>query len=164
MMELREIELSDYIKYTDFVNQLIREGGITTFSEELSAEKERIWLERQLFNQSNVFMIALDGDRIIGAASFLEGDSYDEIADLSLYILADYRNHGVGTNLLELAISRMKEKPHPLKMILDVFEDNVIAYKLYSRLGFVVDDSASRRCCDLDGKNKKLIRMKYDPI
>ncbi len=161
-MEIREIKLTDYIKYTDFVNQLIKEEETTTLSEEISAEKEKDWLEKKLQNPSNVILVAEENDKIIGEASFLEGDSYDEVADLSLYILADYRHQGIGSQLLRLAIEKMKAKPNPLEMGLDVFEDNVKAMKLYTRFGFVLDKSTRNMYCGKDGRMKKLLRMKYN--
>lgn len=61
----------------------------------------------------------------------------DNIPELSIAILPDHRNHGVGTKLLEQMISNASARYNAIS--LSVSEDNPAA-RLYLRLGFEVVD------------------------
>ncbi len=56
----------------------------------------------------------------------------------SVYVAADFRNEGIGDELLSAAISLIKENKQVLKIKLSVNPSQVFAVKLYKKHGFTV--------------------------
>lgn len=88
-------------------------------------------------------VIALDGDRSLGAvwlrlfSSDNPGYAYlsDRIPELAIAVLPEYRNRGIGTQLLKQIIADAKQVYPAIS--LSVRTDNP-AYHLYQRIGFEV--------------------------
>ena len=60
----------------------------------------------------------------------------DGVAELGrLYVLSDYRNHGVATKLFDICCEQAK-KDDAKKLILDTYQRFEAAIKLYKKIGF----------------------------
>jgi len=78
------------------------------------------------------WIILSDGEP---AGRLLWCEQAGELCVVDIAVLAQLRNHGLGSYGLELAIRRAKELGKPLR--LSVRQSNDAAIRLYRRLGFV---------------------------
>jgi ribosomal protein S18 acetylase RimI-like enzyme len=69
----------------------------------------------------------------------------------------DFRRRGIGTRLIDEAISRAKEKGLE-RIELGVFASNAPAIKLYEKMGFVVE-GVKKKARKLDGVYDDLVNM-----
>ncbi len=104
-----------------------------------SDEKNKItkYVENDINKEINNFkMIRVDNKIVgtIGVIDYEDGKMIDEI-----FIEENYRNKGIGTNLIKDVLNRYK------KVYLWVYKDNVKAVNLYRRLGFIVKEDTESR-------------------
>jgi diamine N-acetyltransferase len=97
----------------------------------LSLAQIRHWLHE------DTVIVARDGGSIIGYCQVGKTDEADaktfEIR--RLYVLAAYHNRGVGTLLLRAALDR-PELQQARRVLIDVWDQNAGARRLYERFGF----------------------------
>ena len=92
-------------------------------------------------------------DKIIGSIllkDIQEGKLIDEI-----YIEKEFRNNGIGTDIIMKAVKKSNNK----NIYLWVYKENIKAVSLYKRLGFkIIDETESRYYMEYNvkGENKKL--------
>ncbi len=128
---------ADIPRITEIYNQGI-EDRVATFETRLrdTAEMKEWLLDRE--NRYTVIVIEDERGTVRGWASVNEYNSrccYSVVGDLSVYIDRDMRRMGLGRILLgSLMDSARKLGFH--KLILNVFDSNEAAKKLYLALGF----------------------------
>ena len=102
-------------------------------------------LDRFFDGRDEWISIAIDEDRIIAFLSIEvhhEEEEYIYLDDLS--VTKQYRNKGIGTQLLHNAESYAKEISIPV-ICLHVEKTNTAAFRLYERLGYeLYEDQGSR--------------------
>jgi RimJ/RimL family protein N-acetyltransferase len=102
----------------------------------------------------------VDEGRVVGHLD-LRGDGIESMqhrARLGMGLEQAYRKRGVGTSLLEAAITWAREQPTLVWLDLGVFAHNEAALRLYTKCGFV----AARRVNDLfrvDGQSIDDVHM-----
>jgi len=114
------------------------EGWLISDSRWRSVGDERRYLRAaRKHPDAAVFVAELD-DRIVGRLSVARDPhpASRHVADLGLMVAASHRRRGIGTALLEAAVS-WAEKAEVRKLELHVFPYNHGAIKLYERFGFV---------------------------
>lgn len=82
----------------------------------------------ELENPNSEYFVALENDTIVGFAGIWI--SVDDIHVTNIVTKKSYRNHGIGTKLLEHLIEISKEK-NMSSLTLEVNEKNEYAIKLY---------------------------------
>jgi ribosomal protein S18 acetylase RimI-like enzyme len=86
-------------------------------------------------------IVAVDGTKIVGFCDF--GASrhlkYGKGEIYAIYVLQEHQKSGVGTMLLEQAMSRLEEK-QLVPYFVFALEQNITAQKFYERLGFQLTD------------------------
>lgn len=80
------------------------------------------------------FFVAFDEDKHIGTVAFTK--SFDEADISNVAIDKEYRNRGIGFELLSYAMEEMG-KSGIVNFTLEVRSKNVSAIRLYEKLGFV---------------------------
>ena len=102
-------------------------------------------LDRFFDGRDEWISIAIDEDRIIAFLSIEvhhEEEEYIYLDDLS--VTKQYRNHGIGTQLIRNAESYAKDISIPA-ICLHVEKSNTAAFRLYERLGYeIYEDQGSR--------------------
>jgi len=89
----------------------------------------------------NVFLIALDGARVVGMADIKRGarTGNRHLCVLGMGVLSTYRGQGVGRRLLEAIIAEAKTLPGLCRMELGVTPWNTAAIGLYESVGFKLE-------------------------
>jgi putative acetyltransferase len=98
---------------------------------------ERRYLKAVRRHADAAVYVALDGERIVGRLSLARDPhpASPHVADLGLMVAATHRRRGIGTALLETAVSWAKGSGVS-KLELHVFPWNEPAIELYERFGF----------------------------
>jgi putative acetyltransferase len=98
---------------------------------------ERRYLKAVRRHADAAVYVALDGERIVGRLSLARDPhpASPHVADLGLMVAATHRRRGIGTALLEAAVSWAKGSGVS-KLELHVFPWNEPAIELYERFGF----------------------------
>jgi len=105
-------------------------------------DKERIM--RMIFEGRLYPLVAQDASngRVVGMASLeplarrAVGDVLSNAYALAIFVAAEYQGIGVGSKLME-EILLLAKRLHARMVILEVFENNIPALKLYEKYGFV---------------------------
>ncbi len=89
------------------------------------------------------YCLAEKGGKVVGgltAGRAWEGIAHDHSCwIMGLYVIPRYRGTGIAERLLDKAISMLKEQGRD-QIFINFFENNVAAFKLYHKLGFVRAD------------------------
>ena len=99
------------------------------------------------FDSSKIQVIEFEGV-VIGRLRVVREDS---IYIGGFQILPEYRGQGMGTAILDSLVLESEQTGVPI--ILEVFNDNTEALKLYEKMGFVITE-----------ENDKQKNMRYQPI
>jgi ribosomal protein S18 acetylase RimI-like enzyme len=97
--------------------------------------------------------------RVVGWCDIspMEREGFTHRGTLGMGVHADFRKRGIGTRLINKAISRAKE--NGLERIeLEVFASTTPAIKLYEKMGFVVE-GVKKKARKLDGVYDDMIQM-----
>lgn len=93
--------------------------------------RESFWKEAA--NENTVYLLALDGERVIGYVGCWI--SFEECQITNVAILPEYHGQGIGTKLFGAIIDAVKAKG-VTAMTLEVRPSNAPARALYARYGF----------------------------
>ena len=93
--------------------------------------RDSFWKEAA--NENTLYLLALDGERVIGYAGCWI--SFEECQITNVAILPEYRGQGIGTKLFGAIIEAVKAKG-VTAMTLEVRPSNAPARALYARYGF----------------------------
>lgn len=123
--------MKETAEQTDFLT-------LETENREITVEEEAQYLANLFDSANNCLMVALDGDRMIGAASVhASGETKTRhIGDIGIVVHQDYWEIGLGTILMEELIFWANEMSVLKRLQLEVQERNVRARKLYEKFGF----------------------------
>jgi RimJ/RimL family protein N-acetyltransferase len=103
---------------------------------------------------------ALEGDRVIGWADLRREPrpAHRHRAVLGMGVHQDYRNRGVGRQLLETLIAAARQVPDLVRIDLTVYAGNDPAVKLYRRCGFQ-EEGRLKKGRYLDGQFDDILQM-----
>lgn len=140
----RRAKVEDAEKIVNFYNYV---GGETSY---LSFEKDEYPLdvEAQIQsirglegNQTNIMLLAMDGEEIAGIATISSSHKIKARHDgeLGIVVAKKYQGKGIGTELIRQLIEWAKGNGVTTRISLDTRTDNVSAVSLYMKFGFVVE-------------------------
>ena len=114
----------------------------TIFEYASNLDKEEIdkinnYVYKQVPKQLNNYKMIVVDDKIIGSV-LLESVDNKKILD-EIYIIKDYRNKKIGTNIINEILKTNK----PLHLM--VYKNNIKAINLYKRIGFNIEDETETR-------------------
>ncbi len=116
------------------------ELGITLFRKMPSLGSEVDWfrdLYKEKLNGNRIAVVAEADGKVIGICEIARnrpGSEVDHIGRLGIAIRREYRSKGAGKMLMEEALRQSRGKFE--QIILEVFEGNTAAIKLYEKMGF----------------------------
>jgi ribosomal protein S18 acetylase RimI-like enzyme len=120
-----------------------------------SSYEEEVTLPEEVWqNRIGHMLFAVINDRLIGMVSYVFENQFKakHIAGIySVYVDKDFRNQGIGSKLLDSAISVIKENKDILKIKLSVNPEQQFAVKLYNKHGFKGAGLFKNETC-IDGK------------
>lgn len=136
-IQIRPARVEDAEMIIEAINQVAAEKRYLTMERfEATDEQERAYIAN-LADNGDLFLVALHEDRIIGTLTALRarGKYRAHVAEFGLSLLAEYRNSGIGSQLIAILI-RWCTVAGIEKLNLEVFHDNARAIALYQKIGF----------------------------
>lgn len=144
MITYRRAKEQDAKQIVSFYNYV---GGETSY---LSFEKDEYPLNEQAQiqairslegNQTNIMLLAMDGEEIAGIATINSSHKIKARHDgeLGIVVAKKYQGQGIGTELIRQLIEWAKSNGVTTKISLDTRADNTKAVNLYIKFGFVVE-------------------------
>lgn len=141
IVTIRQAEIDDaekllsciktYIPQSDYIPKLREEIKLTI-------EQEKEWINYFLTNENSLLLIAEFDNEIIGNID-LTGSRrkvMKHTAAIGMGMLKEWRNTGLGTALLKLAIEWAKKNSMLELLWLQVYTDNELGLGLYHKMGF----------------------------
>jgi RimJ/RimL family protein N-acetyltransferase len=131
------------------------DNGITQSPGEMrTLEEQRKVLMDDARADNAIFLVAVsDSGEIIGVANFRGGKrlSTRHTGGLGITVHRDWRDHGVGTAMMQHMIEWARHTGIVKRMELEVFTHNKRAFHVYKKLGFEVEGS-KRKAYWRDGR------------
>jgi RimJ/RimL family protein N-acetyltransferase len=123
-----------------------------------SLDECRAWLLPHL-QQNRPAIVALNGAQVIGWCDITphKYEGFTHRGRLGMGVHPDFRNRGVGTRVLQLALAGALNLGLE-RVELEVFTSNLAARRLYEKAGFVVE-GILRRARKLGGDYDDLVQM-----
>jgi phosphinothricin acetyltransferase len=136
-MQIRDAVQADFDQVTSIYNEVLT-NSTAIYSDRPSTVEERISWSRSRIAQGFPVLVAAEGTRIAGFATF--GDfrawpGYRFTVEGTVHIHAGSRGHGVGTDLLKAILARAKAMGKHV-MIAGVDSENAASLRFLERSGF----------------------------
>lgn len=137
-------DLKNLKDFRTFINSLVEEDAKILMNEKATLKDEKEFIGDALKstkNKSKVFVIARDGNKIVGNTS-IEKQRWrrNHMGHFGIAIAQEYRGIGLGKHLISEVIKSAKKEFGPgLKVIqLEVLVNNKPAIALYKKMGFKI--------------------------
>lgn len=128
----------DYLKFTEWLNDMEVTRGLTTSHMLYTAESEKSFLESNVGPNERTFVI-VDGsvDKLIGTCGLLDIDFINRNAMLGIFIGdKDYWNDGYGQEAINLILDFGFNVLNLHNIMLKVYSYNERAINCYKKIGF----------------------------
>ncbi len=136
---IRYPKWEDLDAVTKFVNDLIEEDTFLMLPEKQTHKSEASWMAKtfdDIENNKKIHIVAEVNDQYAGNCEIRIHDKRQtHVGDIGISIAKDYRDEGIGAELLAALIEEGKKAGLTL-LILHCFETNDRALYLYEKLGF----------------------------
>ena len=142
--KLRFTDFYDINKLNDYSYTEIKTNPL--FGTELYLKKPTLKVRLSQFNElfknlsegNLIYYVAVEDLKIIGYCTVKKADIPDSelshVGILSIHVAHDFRNKGVGSKLLKYTLNKCINKFDIVE--LNVFSNNIIAKRLYKKMGF----------------------------
>ena len=137
-ISIRKIEKKDLEAVNEIYNQAVRSKYQTAETAETSLDSRQSWYEEHLTDPYHVF-VAVDRGEIVGWISLSEyrkgRRALRFTSEVSFYLRKDWQGRGIGSLLLDYAISRAREMG--LKTLIAILlEPNIPSIRLLEKFSF----------------------------
>jgi ribosomal protein S18 acetylase RimI-like enzyme len=141
-MPIRQLTDTDVEIYRVLRLHCLRESphAFTNSNEEFS-QRTLDSIAQQFRSRENFTLGAFENDQLVGMVGFYRENALKlrhKGYVVSMYVLPEYRSHGIARALLIEAIDRAKRLPDLKQLLLGVVVTQTTARRLYESLGFVV--------------------------
>ena len=153
---IRQAEIDDAEKLLNCIKTYVPQSEYIPKLEQeikLTIEQEKEWIYYFLTNENSLLLIAEFNNEIVGNID-LTGNRrkiMEHTAVIGMGMLKEWRNTGLGTALLKLAIEWAKENSILELLWLQVYADNELGLGLYRKIGFV-ENGIMKNFFKQDGK------------
>lgn len=140
-----------------FYNYVGGETSYLSFEKDeypMSVEEQEEEIRALENNQTNMMLLAMDGEEITGIATIHSTHKIKARHDgeLGIVVAKKYQNQGIGSELIRRLIGWAKENGVTTRLSLDTRADNITAVSLYMKFGFEIEGCR---------KNSTLLNGKY---
>ncbi|MFN8155687.1 MAG: N-acetyltransferase family protein [Bacteroidia bacterium] len=136
MLNIRPAEEKDIPEITQIYNEAVRNTTATFDTEEKTTEDRLLWFRHH--DEQHPVIVAEAEGRVAGWASLSKWSdrcAYDSTAETSLYVHVDFRQRGIGKQLMEvLVLEARKLGLHTL--LARITHGNEQSIYLHERMGF----------------------------
>lgn len=126
----RELMLEAYDRHPQAFTSSVRERAVMPLS----------WWEARLTSKLDVVLGAFEGGTlagIVGLALEPREKARHKATLFGMYVSADFRQHGLGHELVQAVIAEARNRPALQLLQLTVTAGNDAAFNLYQRCGFI---------------------------
>lgn len=140
---IRYPQAGDASAMTKYINNLSKEKTFIRFQgEKVTLESEKKYLIEQLkriTEKRTVQLLVIYKEKVIGVTSIDMRDKTEKHEGVfGISILKEFRNQGIGKNLMECVLKEAIRNLKNLRIItLEVFANNLRAYEMYKKFGFI---------------------------
>ena len=136
---LRTLKWEDIDDLNKIINALIDEGADIPFVKPVTRDEQIDWMGKRLGDAEKgkvLTIVAEVNDRVIAITDIkIQTGFRSHVGDLGIIMLKEYRDLGIGTEMLKLLIAQARDKSVKL-VTLYVFSTNTRAIHVYEKLGF----------------------------
>ena len=134
---LSPINSEDYLKYLEWLNNFEIAKGINHYTDIVSIESEKEWLEKASSDKYKFAIINKKNDTLLGNISLMEINEINRTAELGIFIGdVNYLSHGYGSEAIMLLLDYAFNYINLNNVMLKVFDFNKRAIKAYEKCGF----------------------------
>lgn len=134
---LSPIDKNDYVKYTEWVNDMDVAVGMIFATKLIDEESEKNTLERLAKNEFNFAVIANETNEVIGNVGFPNIDYINRTGEVGIFIGdKNYWGNGYGQQALELLLDFGFNLLNLNNIHLKVYSYNSPAISCYKKIGF----------------------------
>ncbi len=137
MMQIRDAVEADLPAIVEIYNTTIPYQTVTADLEPVSVESRIEWFRGHTPNKRPLWVVEVEGKIVawLGFQSFYGRPAYETTSELSIYVLPEYRQKGIGKMLLQRAIAH--SPGYGIKTLLGfIFAENYASLRLFEQLGF----------------------------
>lgn len=165
-IEIRKPRVDEWEKYKDIRLASLR-AFPTAFSssyEEALKDTSEDWqipIANSLSSRGSIMLCAFEGEQMVGSsvAYWKDRAKTGHVANIGgMYVRSDYQHKGIGGKLFEQLLQELRNMNRFRKIKLEVVSDNIPAYNLYKKVGFV-ETGTSRDDFLIDGKYYDVVAM-----
>jgi len=136
---LRRLRWEDLDDLHEFINSLVEEGVDILRDQKPTRGEEAEWLGRRLASMEKgeiVDIVAeVNGKVVANSEAERRGGAMSHVGYVGVGIRAGYRGIGIGTEIMRALINESKKMGLKI-LVLDVFDTNNEAKRLYQKMGF----------------------------
>jgi len=158
---LRSVKWDDLDDLIDFINSLVEEGADILRAEKVTRSEEAEWLGKRLAcidkGELTDAVAEVDGKVIANSEVEKRGGLMSHVGYLGIGIRSAYRGIGIGTEIMKTLIDESKKAGLKI-LVIDHFETNKTARRLYEKMGFREAGKIPKGICK-KGKYIDLVRM-----
>ncbi len=138
---LRTAQISDALPLIHTIKTYLADSEYIPQSPEefdITVEQEENWIRSFLEKENSLLIVAESAGRIIGNIDISghQRNMMQHTAVIGMGILSEWRNSGLGTQLMQHGIQWAKENPLLELLWLQVYTENQMAIALYKKMGF----------------------------
>ena len=153
----RLVTRSDLAQIVEIYNATVPSRQVTADTEPVAVESRVKWFEDHDPDSRPLWVVEVDGQVAawLSFSSFYGRPAYDKTAELSVYVHASFRNHGLGSYLLTQAIAHAPSIG--LNTLLGfIFGHNEPSLRLFEKFGFARWGELPK-VANLDGVERDLV-------
>ena len=138
---IREAAISDALELLSVVGTYVQESEFIPYAEgefKLTIAQEEEWIQSFIDQDNSLLLLATYNDGILGNISVngKQRQMMKHTAVLGMGLLKDWRNDGVGSALMALAIEWSRKNPILEYLSLETYASNLRGQQVYKKLGF----------------------------
>ncbi|HHP7230099.1 MAG TPA: GNAT family N-acetyltransferase [Xenococcaceae cyanobacterium] len=136
-MYIRNAEESDLAAIVRIYNETIPTRQVTADTEPISVASRLAWFHSRDLKYRPIWVVEIDNNLVawLSFQSFYGRPAYQKTAELSLYVASAYRRRGIGSTLLQKAITEATQ--FQIKTLLGfIFAHNQPSLELFKLFGF----------------------------
>jgi len=136
---IRSVKWEDLDNLVDFINSLVDEDADILRSSKVTRSEEAEWLGKRLARVANSELIdavaEVEGKVVANSEVEKRSDLMSHVAYVGIGVKSDYRGIGIGTQVMKVLIEESRKAGLKI-LVLDHFETNKTARRLYEKMGF----------------------------
>ena len=134
---LSPINSDDYLKYVEWLNDFEIAKGINHYTDIISIDSEKEWLEKATSKKYIFAIINKENDTLLGNISLNNIKEVNRTAELGIFIGdVNYLSHGYGSEAIMLLLNYAFKFLNLNNVMLRVYSFNKRAIKAYEKCGF----------------------------